>query len=71
VEVAALEALRDSFVEAMDAKNLEDSYKILGQMIFVSLGRIPPAPYLAALRKAFTDEVVDDRVAGLLKDVTK
>jgi len=71
VEVAALEALRDTFVDAMEAKNLEDTYKVLGQMIFVSLCRIPPDPYLSALRKAFSEEVVGDNVAGLLLDITK
>lgn len=71
VEVSALEALRESFRDAMEAKNLEDSYKVLGQMIFVSLCRIPPDPYLSALRKAFSAEVVGDQVADLLIDVTK
>jgi len=63
--------LRDTFVDAMEAKNLEDTYKVLGQMIFVSLCRIPPDPYLSALRKAFSEEVVGDNVAGLLLDITK
>ena len=71
VEVAALEALRDSFVAAMDAKDLEGSLTVLGQMIFVSLGKIPPEPYLAALQKNFPQETFDEKVAAILRDVTK
>ena len=52
----ALQAVRDDFERSVAGKQFHKALENLGQLLFLSLGRIPTEPYLQTLKKEFPDE---------------
>jgi len=71
IQDAVKRQLANEFAAAVGNDDLPLAYERLGQLVFLTLGRLPSGPYIEMLREKFGDRVQETALQGAIDFLTR